>query len=66
MASAWGPHLQQVVGVPVSLSCDSGGGQKGRAVGRRSIHNLPCDLPGRNLALSPLGAKRSSAGTVEL
>ena len=33
MASAWGSHLQQVVGVPVSLACDSGGGQKGRAVG---------------------------------
>ena len=64
MASAWGPHLQQVVGVPVSLSCDRGGGQKGRAVGGGSIHRLPRILIGRNVALSPLGAKRSTAGTV--
>ena len=33
MASAWGPQCQQVVGVPVSLSCHNGGGQKERAVG---------------------------------
>ena len=64
MASAWGPHLQQVVGVPVSLFCDSGGGQKGRAVGGGSIHKLPLALPGRNVALSPLGAWRSTAGNV--
>ena len=64
MASAWGPHLQQVVGVPVSLSCGSGGGQKGRAVGGGSIHKLPLALPGRNVALGPLGARRSTAGTV--
>ena len=64
MASAWGPHLQQVVGVPVSLSCDSAGGQKGRAVGGGSIHRLLRTLPGRNVALSPLGARRSTAGTV--
>ena len=64
MASASGPHLQQVVGVPVSLSCGSGGGQKGRAVGGGSIHKLPPALPGRNVALSPLGARRSTAGTV--
>ena len=64
MASAWGPHLQQVVGVPVSLSCDSGGGQKGRAVGGSRIHKLPPALPGRNVALNPLGASRSTAGTV--
>ena len=55
MASAWGPHLQQVVGVPVSLSCDSGGGQKGHAVGGGSIHKLPCALPSHNVALSLLG-----------
>ena len=52
MASAWGPHLQQVVGVPVSLSCDSGGGQKGRALGGGIILKLPRALPGRNVALS--------------
>ena len=66
MASAWGPHLQQVAGVPVSLSCDSGGGQKGRAVGGGSIHKRPRALPGRNVALSPLGARRSAAGTMAL
>ena len=64
MASAWGPHLQKVVGVPVSLSCHSGGGQKGRAVGGGSIHKLPRALPGRNVALSLFGARRSAAGTV--
>ena len=64
MASARGPHLQQVAGVPVSLFCDSGGGQKGRAVGGGSIHKLPPALPGRNVALSPLGDRRSTAGTV--
>ena len=64
MASAWGPHLQQVAGVPVSLSCDSGGGQKGRTVGAGSIQKLPRALPGRNMALSPLGANGSNAGTV--
>ena len=60
MASAWGPHLEQVMGMPVRLSCDSGGGQKGRAVGGGSIHKLPRALPGRNGALSPLGARRST------
>ena len=64
MASAWGSHLQQVVGLPVSLFCDSGGGQKGRAVGGSSIHKLPPALPGRNVALSLLGARRSTGGTV--
>ena len=64
MASAWGPHLQQVVGVPVSLPCDSGGGQKVLAVGGGSIHKLPPALPGGNVALSLLGARRSTAGTV--
>ena len=64
MASAWGPHRQQVVGVPVSLSCDSGGGQKGRAVAGGSIHKLPPALPGCKVALSPLGARRSTPGTV--
>ena len=54
MAKAWGPHLQQVVAVPVSLYCDSGGGQKGRTVGGGSIHKLPRAPPGRNLALSPV------------
>ena len=64
MASAWGPRLQQVVGLPVNLSCDSGGGQKERAVGGGSIHKLPRALPGDSVALSPLGARRSTAGTV--
>ena len=64
MASAWGPHIQQVVGLPVSLSCDGGGGQKGCAVGRGSIHKLLRALPGCNVALSPLGARRSTGGTV--
>ena len=64
MASAWGSHLQQVVGVPVSLFCDSGGGQKGRAVGGGSIHKLPRALPDWKVVLSPLGARRSTAGTV--
>ena len=64
MASAWNPHLQQVVVVLVSASCGSGGGQKLRAVGGGSIHQLPCALPGRNVVLSPLGARRSTAGTV--
>ena len=64
MANAPGPHRQQVVGMPVSLSCDSGGRQKGRAVGGLSIHKLPPALPGRNVALSPLGARRRTAGTV--
>ena len=63
MASAWGPHLQ-VVGVPVSLSCDSGGGQKMRAVGGGSIHKLLRSLPGRKVVLSLLGARGSTAGTV--
>ena len=63
MASAWGPHRQQVFGVPVSLSCNSGGGQKGRAVGGGSIHRLPPTLPHRNVVLSPLGARRSVAGS---
>ena len=66
MARAWDSHVQQVLGVPVSLSCDSGGGQKGRAVGGVSIHKLPRALPGRNVALSQLGARRSTAGTVVL
>ena len=41
-----------------------GGGQKGRAVGGGSIHSLPPALPSRNVVFSPLGAKRSTAGTV--
>ena len=64
MASAWGPHCQQLVGVPVSLSCDGGGGKKGRAVGGGSIHRLPPALPVRNVVFSPLGARRGTAGTV--
>ena len=64
MASAWGPHLQQVVGKPVSVSRGSGGGQKLRAVGGGSMHKLPCALPGRNVVLSPFVARRSTAGTV--
>ena len=66
MASARGPHLQQVMQVPVSLFCDSGGGQKGRAVGGGSIHKLPRALPGGKAVLSPLGARKSTAGTVVL
>ena len=64
MASAWGQHLQQVVGVLVSLLCGSGGRQKLRAVGGGSMHKLPRALPGRNVVLSPLAARRSTAGTV--
>ena len=64
MASAWGPHLQQVAEVPVSLSCHNGGGQKVRAVGGGSIHKLPRALPGCKVVLSPFGARRSTAGTV--
>ena len=64
MASAWGPHIQQVVGVPVSLSCDSSGRQKLHAVGGGSIHKLPRALPGCKGVLSPLAA--STAGTVAL
>ena len=64
MASAWGPHLQQVVGVPVSLFCDSGGEQKLCAVGCCSIHKLPRALPGCKVMSGLLGARRSTAGTV--
>ena len=64
MASTWGPHLEQVVGVPVSACRGSGGGQKMRAVGGGSIHKLPCALPGRNVVLSPLGPRRSTARTL--
>ena len=64
MASAWGQHLQQVRGVPVSASLGSGGGQNLHAVGGGSIHKLPCALPGRNVVLRPLGARRSTAGTL--
>ena len=66
MASAWGPHLQQVVGLPVSLSCDSGGRQKGRAVGGGSIHKQPRALLGRNVVLSLFVSRRSTAGSVAL
>ena len=38
VASAWSPHLQQVVGPPVSASRGSGGGQRLCAVGGSSIH----------------------------
>ena len=64
MASAWGGHLQQVVGMPNSLSCGSGGGQKLRAVGGGSIHKLPRALPGRHVVLSLLGFSTSATGTV--
>ena len=66
MASASTPHLQHVVGVPVSLTCYSGGRQKGRAVGGGSIHKLPRALPGCKVVLSPLGGRKSTAGTVAL
>ena len=49
MASAWGPHHHNVAGVPVSGSCGNGCGLNLRAVGEGSIHNLPCDLPGRRV-----------------
>ena len=55
---------EKVVGVPVSFSCDSGRGQKGRAVGGGSIHKLPRALPCRKVVLSPLGARKSTAGSV--
>ena len=64
MASAWGPHLLQVVGVPISASRGSGGGQKLRAVDGGSIHKLPLAPPGRNVVLRPSGTRRSTAGTV--
>ena len=64
MASTPGAHLQQVVGVPVSLSCDSDGGREGRAVGGGTIHKLLRAQPGRNGALSALGARRSTAGSM--
>ena len=64
MATALGPHLQQVVGFPVSESCSSGGGQKLCAVGSGSIHKLQRALQGRNVVFSPLGARRSRSGTV--
>ena len=64
MASAWGPHRQHVVGMPVSGSCGSGGGQNLRAVGRGSIQKLPCALPGRRVTLRPLSANGGTAGTV--
>ena len=49
MASAWGQHLQQVVGVPVSSSRGTGGGQKLSPVDGGSIHKLLRALPGRNV-----------------
>ena len=64
LLALWGPHLQQVGGVPVSASCGSSGGQKLRAMGGGSIHKLLCALPGSNVVLSPLGARRSTSGTV--
>ena len=64
VASAWGPHLQQGVEVPDSLSCGSGGEQKLHPVGGGSIQKLQRALPGRNVVLSLLGARRSTAGTV--
>ena len=64
MARAWGPRLQQVVGVPVSPSRGSGVGQKMRVVGGGSIKKLACALRGCNVVLSPLGARRSTGGTL--
>ena len=64
VASAWGPHLEQVVRVPVGASSGSGGRQKLHAVGNGSIRKLPCALPGCNLVLSPLGAMMSTTGIV--
>ena len=64
MASASGPHRQQVVGMPGSGSCGHGGGLNLHAVGGGSIHKLPCALLGRKVTLRPLGANRRTAGVV--
>ena len=64
MVSAWGPHCQDVVGVPVSGSCGSRGGWNLHAMGGAGIHKLPFALPGRRVTLDPLGARRRIAGTV--
>ena len=64
VASAWAPHPQQVLGMPVSGSCGNGSGRNVRAVDGSSIHKLPCALPGRRVTLRLLGANRRTAGTV--
>ena len=64
MASAWGPHRQHVVGVPVSGSCCNAGGLNLRAVGEGSTHKLPCVSPGRRVTLRMLAASRRTAGIV--
>ena len=63
-ASAWGPHLQHVVGVPVSGSCGNSGRWNLRALVGGSIHKLPCALPRHRVTLRPLGARRKTAGMV--
>ena len=63
-ASAWGPHRQHVVGMPVGGFCGNGGGKNLRAVGGDSIHELPCALPGRSVTLRALNASRTTTGTV--
>ena len=50
--------------MPVGTSPGRCGAQKLRAVGNGSIQKLPFALPGCTVVLSPLGASRSTAGTV--
>ena len=64
VASAWRPHRQRALHMPVSGSCGNGGGLSLRAVGGGSILNLPCVLPGRRAKLRPLGPNRRTAGIV--
>ena len=64
VASAWGPHREHVMGVPVGGFCGSGVGWNLPALGGGSIHKLPCALPGRRVTFRPLGVRRRTAGTV--
>ena len=64
VASAWGPHRHQVLGVPISASRCIFGGLKLCAVGGGSIHRLSCTLLGRRMALSPLRPSRRTANNV--
>ena len=64
MASAWGPHRQHVVGMPVSASCGNGSGLNLRAAGGGSIHKVPCALPGRRVTLRMLYANTQTVGVV--
>ena len=64
MASAWGPHRQHVVGMPVSGFGGNGDGLNLRDVGPGSIHELPCVPPRRRVTLRLLVANRRAAGIV--